>query len=113
MPEAMNRFVKVSYVPFVGWLFPMAVRDNGPYALDHARQAFVLALFVLGALMGLFLMMLFIPSAFHVVRLILVMAIYGVYGFYFFLCGLGTYYVRKGKFVAFPLVRDVTARLGF
>ncbi|HOO70276.1 MAG TPA: hypothetical protein PK926_00840 [Spirochaetota bacterium] len=109
----MNRFINVSYVPFVGWLFPMAVKENSSFALDHAKQGFILALFFTGVLITLFLINLSIPSMYHIFRLGLAVVIYGVYGFYFFLCGLGTYYAHKGKFHAFPVVKDFTEKLGF
>ena len=109
----MNRFAQASYIPFVGWFLPMAVKGNGELAMSHAKQAFVTAAFFICVLIALFIALLFTPLSYHVFRLFLVLIIYAVYGLYFFLCGLGTYYVRKGKFVGFPYLKDFSDKLGF
>ena len=69
----MNRFAQASYIPFVGWFLPMAVKGNGELAMSHAKQAFVTAAFFICVLIALFIALLFTPLSYHVFRLVLVL----------------------------------------
>ena len=109
----MERFANLTYIPFVGWMFPMAVKDTSEFVMSHARQGFIMAVFFTASVAGLYFLSMLIPSSLKVVRLVLVIMIYILYAGYFGLCAAGTYLVIKRKNYDFPVFKDFTGKLGF
>ncbi len=99
------------YVPFIGWLFPMAFKKDDPAAMNHARQGFVMALFFTVLLAGLSFSTIFIHTGFRVMRLVIVLFIYAMELSYFSLCLWATINLVKGKSVEIPLVKEYADKI--
>ena len=85
------------YIPFIGWMYPMAFKKDDPAAMSHAKQGFVLALFFTALLMGLSFFTVFVHTGFRAFRLFITILIYLTELAYFALCIRGTMMLVKGK----------------
>ncbi|MBN1531798.1 MAG: hypothetical protein JXA20_03975 [Spirochaetes bacterium] len=99
------------YFPFIGWLYPMALKKGDEAAMVHARQGFVMALFFTVLLTLLSFSTIFIHTGFRVMRLVIVIFIYLMELLYFSLCIWATMNLVKGKAVDIPLVKEYAEKV--
>jgi hypothetical protein len=99
----------VWYVPFIGWIYPMAFKKDDAFATHHAKQGFVMAVFFTVILVGLAVSTVFIPISLRVVKLVIVILIYLTELVYLSLCIRGTLMLKNGEQKDIPLF-DTYAR---
>jgi len=102
-----------TYLPFIGWILPMAKRKDDGFTMFHAKQGFIIALFFVVVLTGLSFLMVFLPTTARAFKLALVILIYLAEIFYFFLCVRGTIFIRDNKREAFPYLSKYIDMLDF
>lgn len=101
------------YIPFVGWLYPMALKKNNAAAMAHAKQGFVLACIAIAILTGLSFLTVFIHTGFRGFRIFIALLIYLVEIGYFALCILGTMKLVKKEPFVIPQVKKYVDMLNF
>ena len=99
------------YLPFIGWMYPMAFKKDDSSAMDHAKQGFVMALFFTALLITLSFSTIFIHTGHRVIRLLIAIAIYLAELAYFSLCVWGTVMLVKGKRIEIPVVKKYADKL--
>ena len=108
----MNTIVaKLTYLPFVGWMFPMAMIKEEEVLLHHVKQAFLLAFVFAGTLIVLNFVLVMAPRGEGYFRYGLVISIYFLYLLYFILCLVGTGAVLRSRKLNIPLVHNYAERL--
>ncbi len=94
----------LSYVPFVGWLFPLYLKRESSLCQSHAKQGFILAIFFTALAIFFTLFETFVPNEWRVLRLALIVIVYVLYGVYFSLCAVGIYMSSREQEFLFPVV---------
>ncbi|MFC1670981.1 hypothetical protein ACFL20_11365 [Spirochaetota bacterium] len=107
-----KKFTILSYIPFIGWMAPVAFQKNNSFAMAHARQALIMALFFTVALILLTFSTVFIPRNLRVLNFIVIMIIYILDLLYLGLCIIGTVMIGKGRKIEFPIIKNYTKLLG-
>ena len=97
--------LKLSYVPFIGWLIPMYLNKD-EFQKYHAKQGFVLAVYFAAACIFLYCFKVFVPERADVVQLFVVVLIYIHHIIYFTLCFLGTKMINRGEKGEFPYIQQ-------
>lgn len=101
----------LSYAPFVGWFIPMIMKKDDEFYMFHAKQAFVLAAYVIASCSLLYYFAhIFLPSWMDILRFILVMIIYVHYILYAAACVMGTMMIKNGEKKDFPYIGKYVAR---
>ncbi len=91
-PRYSKYFAAAGYVPFIGWLIPLYLKENDKFCREHGKLGFGCAIFFTSILMGIFFFnLVFIPRDWRVIRLVLVSMTYMTYVAYFPLCFRGIY----------------------
>ncbi|MCP4137696.1 MAG: DUF4870 domain-containing protein [bacterium] len=98
----------ITYIPFVGWFYPMAMKKEDSFAMHHAKQAFVMAVVFSVVLLFFFGITVFLPTDLRVLRLSIVIIIYLLYVLYFVLCVIGTLKIKAGEEYKFPFIKKYT-----
>ena len=98
------RLVWVTYFPFIGWLYPFIAKHRDHFAMHHAKQAFVMALFFTAVPVLLTFSSVFIPISLRVLKLIFVILIYVSHLCYFTLCARGFMKMREKATYDFPVI---------
>jgi hypothetical protein len=99
------------YVPFIGWLYPMAFKKGDDEAMVHARQGFVMALIFTVLLTFLSFSSIFMHTGSRAMRLVVVLFIYLMEILYFSLCIWATRNMVNGKPVDIPLVKEYAEKI--
>ncbi len=89
LDENRHYVAAVSYAPFIGWLFPLYMKEQDGFCQHHAKNGFYAAFVALSVVLTLMLISVFTPREYRVVRLILTIIIYLLYLAYFTFCGYG------------------------
>lgn len=95
--------VWLTYFPFVGWLYPFVLKKDDSFAMHHAKQAFVMAVFFSAVPVFLTFVSVFIPTSLRGVRLAVAIIIYASHISYFALCAFGLIKMKEGKIHDVPL----------
>jgi hypothetical protein len=98
------RLVWLTYFPFIGWLYPFIKNHKDRFAMHHAKQAFVMALFFTAVPVLLTFSSVFIPISLRVLKLIFVILIYCSHLGYFALCALGFMKMKEKATYDFPVI---------
>jgi hypothetical protein len=102
---------KLTYLPFVGWMFPMATQGDEELLQNHTRQAFFMASVFTGTIIVLNCMLVLTSLSSVYLRLFFVVLIYLLYLLYFILCIIGTRAVLNARMVEIPVIHNCAARL--
>lgn len=97
--------MKLSYIPFIGWLIPMYLNKD-EFQKYHAKQGFVLAVYFTLACIFLYCFKVFVPERADIVQLLVVILIYIHHIVYFTLCYLGTKMIISGEKGEFPYINQ-------
>ncbi len=97
--------MKLSYVPFIGWLIPMYLNKD-EFQKYHAKQGFVLAVYFAFACIFLYCFKVFVPERADIVQFMVVVFIYIHHAVYFTLCYLGTKMIISGEKGEFPYINQ-------
>ncbi len=89
LDENRHYVAAVSYVPFIGWLFPLYMKEEDGFCQHHAKTGFYAAFVALAVVFTLMLISIFTPREYRVIRLMLTILIYLLYLVYFTFCGYG------------------------
>ena len=89
----------------------MAFNSEDKLAMDHAKQALVVAIFFSASATLLYCLSFFAPADLRIFRLVVVLLIYALYLIYAVLCVMGTVQVRQGRYRPFPVFGSYTDRL--
>jgi len=97
MKNYLNRDLlnQIWYVPFIGWMYPMAFMKDDTFAMEHAKQGFIMAVFFTAVLSFLAFSTVFVPINLRIVKFIIVILMYIAELAYLALCVLGTYIIVK------------------
>jgi hypothetical protein len=99
------------YLPFIGWMYPMAFKKGDAAATQHAKQGFVMALFFTGLLIAMSFSTIFIHTGYRALRLSIAIAIYLAELLYLYLCVWGTMMIVKGKQFDVPVIRKYADKI--
>lgn len=101
----------LTYFPFIGWFIPMVIKKDDEFYMFHAKQGFVVAVYIIAACSLLYyLAHILMPSWMDILRLILVVFIYIHYLAYGALCIMGTRMIRNGEKKGFPYIDRYVTR---
>ncbi|HPB83083.1 MAG TPA: hypothetical protein PK200_13685 [Spirochaetota bacterium] len=89
--ENSHYLAAAGYIPFIGWLVPVYLKEDDAFCQEHGKTAFYMALIVLVAVTTLMLVNLFTTRDYRVIRLIIVISIYLIYLAYFLFISYGMY----------------------
>ena len=95
--EMNYRFKNISYLPYIGWLFPMAFNYDDAEAMAHSKQGFVLAIFFTALPLTLFIINTMLPIDWRTARFSIVILIYLLHITYFSLCSVASYKISQGQ----------------
>jgi hypothetical protein len=98
------RLVWVTYFPFLGWLYPFIVKYRDQFAMHHAKQAFVMALFFTAVPVLLTFSSVFIPISLRAIKLSFVILIFLSHLSYFALCARGIIKMKEKASYDFPVI---------
>jgi hypothetical protein len=98
------RLVWLTYFPFLGWLYPFIELHKDSFAMHHAKQAFVMALFFTSVPVLLTFSSVFIPISLRGLKLTFVIVIYLSHLSYFALCALGFIKMKEKVRYDFPVI---------
>ena len=95
---------KITYFPFIGWLFPFIFEHKDEDSLFHTKQGMVMSIVFGGLLIFIFFLSFLLPETLRITRFSLVISIYVIYALYFTLCFMGTSDILKNRKKVFPLL---------
>lgn len=87
--ENNNYFAALSFVPFIGWLVPMYLKEENAFCQEQSKYGFYMSLLFTSVVVSLIFLGIFFSRDWRVVRLINVILIYLVYAVYFGFCVYG------------------------
>ncbi len=99
-----EKLTTLTYFPFFGWMFSMAIWPENENIRFHVKQAFITAAFFTLVLTGLSFIKTIFPESSWIMKLILTILIYLAQIVYFSLCIAGTVLQQKEKQISFPVV---------
>jgi len=100
-----------TYFPFFGWIYPFIARKNDAFAMNHGRQAFVLAVvFTVFPILVTFSTV-FIPISYRGIKLAVAIMVYLSHLAYFALCAWGFIKMKENVPYEFPLIAGYAKRL--
>ncbi len=99
-----KNFKKFTYVPFIGWFFPMTFQKDDPESTHQALQGFLLSVVFTSLLAAVYVLGLMVPGSWRIFRLTLIIMIYVMYLLYFGICGYLSYTLYKNKVSELPLL---------
>ncbi len=94
----------LTYIPFIGWLYPFVAMKDDVFAMNHGRRAFVMAVFFTALPVALTFLSVFVPISFRVASLVIAVIIYCSHAVYFGLCIWGFTHLKRGSEWNFPPV---------
>ena len=101
----------LTYVPFIGWMYPVWKYPEEEFIMSHARQAVLMAGFFALVETVLYTSTFMVPSGWRVARLVMILAIYLLDIFYFTWAVKGTMMIRKGERIEIPFFARYAERL--
>jgi hypothetical protein len=104
-------YAAFGYVPFIGWLIPLYVRDKSEICQKSGKQGFLLSICAASVLMGLFFLELFTPRSFKAVMFALIVLTYLFNICYLTLSAFAMYHTAYGKKFRIPWVTDKSDKL--
>jgi hypothetical protein len=104
-------YAAFGYVPFIGWLVPLYIRDKSEICQKSGRQGFLLSIFAACVLLGFFFLELFIPSGFKIAMFVLIVLTYIFNVCYLTLSAFAMYHTAYGKVIRIPWISDTSDKL--
>jgi hypothetical protein len=99
LDENAHYMAAAGYIPFIGWLAPLYLKENSAFCQHHGKNGFYVALVAIAIVFALMLLNVFTPRDSRILRLLFIVAIYLAYVAYFTFCGFGVNAaVRKREF---------------
>ncbi len=113
LPENARFFAAAAYVPFVGWMLPLYLKEDSSFCQESGKQGFVLAVFFAAIPMALSLLgVLFVPKDARIVSLVLAILVYLSNSVYLVLCVISAFMaIRTEKLLAVPVAASYAQRL--
>lgn len=100
--ENSHYLAAAGYIPFIGWLVPVYLKEDDAFCQEHGKTAFYVALVVLTAVTFLMLINIFTTREYRVIRLIIVSFIYLFYLAYLLFISYGLYRSLNRKNLEIP-----------
>jgi uncharacterized membrane protein len=94
----------LTYFPFIGWLYPFILKAKDSFAMHHAKQAFVMALFFTALPMVITFSSVFIPISLRWLKLVFAILIWISNLGYFALCARGFMKMKEKSKYEFPII---------
>ncbi len=110
-PDSDPVYAAAGYIPFVGWLIPMFLRENSDLCQKNARQGLILSIIAAGFLLSLFFIELIVPGNLKVISFILIVLTYIFNIGYLTLSLYAMYTAAYKRIVRIPWVSDRSATL--
>jgi hypothetical protein len=102
--DPINVLRYLIYLPFIGWVAPMALMDQDLPLFIHIKQSFVMAVIVTIAQLFFFGIMSVFPNGVYWPKMIVVILMYLVYFIYGLLSVFGTVMIVQDKKYNFPAI---------
>ena len=104
-------YTRLNYIPFVGWIYPFAAKNDDKFVYFHAKQGLAVA-FIFTLVPIMLTMLIFLsPAEVKIIALFLTLLIYMSHVLYFTLCIWGSVQMVKGESRSFPAVDRLTRKL--
>ena len=104
-------FKWLTYLPFIGWMYPFVFKKNDAFLMHHAKQALLMGMVFTGIPIVLTFSSVFIPISQRWVKLLFVILIYVSHLTYFALCAWGVLKIRENSLYAFPLIKKFANKI--
>ena len=104
-------YAAAGYVPFIGWLAPLYLREKSELCQKCAKQGLLLSIYVAAFLFSVFFLDLFIPRSIKIASFVLIVLTYIVNIGYMVISASGMYHAVYGRTIRIPLVTDKTEKL--
>ena len=95
----------ISYIPLIGWIYPLVVNKENPTCQRHIKQGFIFALFFVFLTVILNLINIFTPVEWRNFRLGLVITIYCINFIYLLFCLIAIKLVLKGRAFSINIIK--------
>ena len=105
------QFIWVTYFPFIGWFYPFIYKKDDAFAMHHAKQAFIMAVFFTAVPVAITFLTVFVPISWRAVKLVSATLVYLSHVSYFFLSVLGYMKIRDAVRYEFPIVSRYAQKL--
>jgi hypothetical protein len=110
-PRSDVVYASIAYIPFIGWLIPLYVRENSDICQRSAKQGLILSVSAAAVLIGLFFLELFVPSGFKGLMFALIVLTYIFNICYLTLSAYAIYHTAYGRSVTIPWVSKKSENL--
>jgi hypothetical protein len=110
-PDSDPVYAAAGYVPFIGWLIPMYMREESELCQKNARQGLILSITAALFLFTLFFVELMIPRSLKVISFTLIVLTYIFNVGYLTLSAYAMYTAAYKRIVRIPWVSDRSATL--
>ena len=104
-------YAAAGYVPFIGWLAPLYLREKSELCQKCGKQGLLLSIYIALFLFSVFFVDLFIPRSIKIASFVLIVLTYIVNIGYMAISVSGMYHAVYGKTIRIPLVTDKTEKL--
>ncbi|OHD67790.1 MAG: hypothetical protein A2W19_13270 [Spirochaetes bacterium RBG_16_49_21] len=103
--------VWLTWFPFIGWMYPFIFKKGDNFAMHHAKQAFILALFFTAAPIVITFLSAFVPITLRAIKLAFVISVYLSHCAYFCVCAGGFLKIKDKSMYEFPVVMKFADKL--
>jgi hypothetical protein len=103
-PDSDPVYAAIGYVPFVGWLIPLYLREKSQLCQKSGKQGLVLSLMAAVTLLALFAIELFVPRSLKPLSFSLILLTYIFNAGYLTLSIYAMYHALYGRIVQIPWV---------
>jgi len=100
-----------TWFPFVGWLYPFIFKKDDEFAMHHAKQAFVAAVFFIALPIVITFSSVFAPVTLRVLKLAFVLLVYLSHLCYFCVCAWGILKIKENVKYDFPVFAKLAGKL--
>ena len=104
-------YAAAGYVPFVGWLAPLYLREKSELCQKCGKQGLILSIYIALFLFSVFFVDLFIPRSVKIASFVLIVLTYIVNIGYMAISVSGMYHAVYGRTIRIPLVTDKTEKM--
>jgi uncharacterized membrane protein len=109
--ESNPYYAAAGYVPFIGWLAPLYLREKSELCQKCAKQGLLLSIYIALFLFSVFFVDLFIPRSIKIASFVLIVLTYIVNIGYMAISVSGMYHAVYGRTIRIPVVTDRTDKL--
>jgi len=111
MNDKLKSLKYLIYLPFVGWMLPLAFLYEDRTIIDHIKNAIILSVVFGITLITFSFSSIYIYEDYRLVKFIVIIISLLIYSFYIILCIAGTIFIVNEKQFKIPIVHNYAEKL--